>query len=152
MKAAASSPSLALRESITPSSSKNSTAAAGRKFNRNTVGPTMKTNTASRPASTMLMFDSSRMPRLMPETAEMMNSAARIAMALMRNVFPTGPMPVTTSNPRPIWSTPMPREMAVPKSVTMMAKTSMVAPRGPAVRLPKMGSKIAEMRGARPRR
>ena len=91
------------------------------------------------------------MPRLTPETAERTKSAVSPAMSPTRNPLPTGPAPETTWKPRLICRTPMPSDTAVPKSVTMIAKMSMVAPRGLRRPGPKTGSKIAEINGGRPR-
>ena len=68
----------------------------------------------------------------------------------MMKPLPTGPAPVMISKPRLICSAPMPSEMAVPPSVTTIAKMSTIEPSQPSVRCPKMGVKIAEMSGERP--
>lgn len=93
------------------------------------------------------------MPRLTPETAEMMKATVSTVMVPMMKPLPRCPTPLTISVPRAICSEPMPSEMAVPNSVTMMAKMSMNAPSGPRVpSTPSRGSKMAEISGGRPRR
>ena len=100
----------------------------------------------------MLMFDSARMPRLSPETAEKMNPTASTAMMPTITPLPSGPTPPTISTPRPICSAPMPSETAVPNRVTTIAKTSTTLPSTPSVRRPKIGSSSADISGERPLR
>ena len=117
------------------------------------VGPTKNTKKASSSATTALMFDSARMPFETPETAEAMKHAVSTAIAAMSTPLPSSPMPLTSSTPWPICSAPSPRDAAVPNSVTMIEKMSIVRPRGPVVRpSPSSGAKIDEISGVRPRR
>ena len=82
-----------------------------------------------------------------------MKHAVSTAITAMRMPLPSGPMPLTSSTPWPICSAPRPREAAVPNSVTMMEKMSIVRPTGPVVRFsPSSGAKIDEISGVRPRR
>ena len=134
------------------SSAKNEETEDGTRLRMNSVGPARKMIRPMTSATIMLMFDSARMPRLMPETAETTNAAVSTVTITTSPALPTGPMPATNSRPLEIWSAPMPSVTAVPNSVTMMAKTSMIAPAQPSVRSLKIGAKIAEISGGRPRR
>lgn len=92
-----------------------------------------------------------RMPLETPETADAMKHAVSTAMTAMRMPLPSSPMPETISMPCPICRAPRPSEAAVPNSVTMIEKMSIVRPRAPPVRpSPSNGAKIDEITGVRP--
>lgn len=118
----------------------------------NAVGPVTSTNRPSTPVRIMFVFDSNRMPRFTPDTADAMKSEVRIAMDPMRNRLPSGPIPVTSTKPLWICSAPIPSETAVPKRVTRIAKKSMNLPSTRWLEPGNTGSKRAEMSGARPPR
>ena len=67
--------------------------APGMMFMRNTVGPTTKMNTASTRASAMSMFDSQRMPRATPETAEAIVPRVSTPMIVIASAVPVGGSP-----------------------------------------------------------
>ena len=131
---------------------KYSVIAPGMMFMRNTVGPTTKMNTASTRASAMLMFDSQRMPRATPETAEAIVPRVSTPMITMASAVPVGGSPPTISTPRAIWRAPMPREAAVPKRVAMIASASMTRLAGEEESPPQSPATIALISGTRPRR
>jgi hypothetical protein len=84
-----------------------------------------------------------------PETAERMKNTVRTAMIASATPVDS-PVPQRKFSPLLICCAPRPSEVAVPKSVAMMARMSMVRPAGPWTALPMSGSKALEIRMGRP--
>ena len=130
-----------------------SMSAAGHMFRMNRVGPATKMNSESASARAMLMFDSQRMPRPTPETAEAMKPAVRTATIAIRAALGSASMPLTISTPLPICIAPMPSEAAVPKRVATMANMSTIRPATPSTRFwPSSATRMELISGTRPRR
>jgi hypothetical protein len=117
-----------------------------------TVGPTTNTNPASNTASTMLMFESHRMPRATPDTADNTNATVRIVMMTIRTVLPVSLTPATICRPLRICSAPSPSEAAEPKRVAKIANMSITLPPMPLARLPSSGSNAELISCIRPLR
>ena len=98
------------------------------------------------------MLLSNMMPRLMPVTADRMKMTVRTDIATTTKPLPSMSWPVTIEVPVLICNAPMPRDVAVPKSVTSTAAMSMIFPSARLDPSGKTGSKTAEISGGRPRR
>lgn len=79
----------------------------------------------------MLVLDSHWMPFSTPDTADATNATVSTAMMETSRPVPTFSSQLSFSMPEPICSAPRPREAAEPKTVAMMARTSMTRPPAP---------------------
>ena len=149
MNSSASVPQDAERDSIWNISPKYVPTTEGMKFSRNTVGPATNRKNATTAASTMLKFESLRIPLATPETAEIRNTHVSTAMIAISTALPTSPRPVMICRPRPICSVPNPRDAEVAKRMPTIANMSMSRP--PTLRCARW-PKIADISRGRPRR
>ncbi len=91
------------------------------------------------------------MPLPRPDTTESVASAVIAAMSPISSAV----LGSTTSrypSPAAIWSTPNPSDVATPKTVPMIATTSMTSPRRPFTRSPNSGSSAHRIETGRPLR
>ncbi|KOV92560.1 hypothetical protein ADK65_33625 [Streptomyces sp. NRRL B-1140] len=110
------------------------------------VGPATNTNRARISASTMLVLDSHWMPFSTPEIADATKARVSTAMIVTSSPVLTLSIHFSSCTPEPIWSAPRPREAAEPKTVAMIARTSMARPMPPlAFFLPMSGVNTALM-------
>ena len=126
---------------------------AGSTLARNAVGPTIKKNRARTSASARLILDNQRTPRATPDTAEIIVPMDKTTMMPMASALPVGDHPETTVTPWEICMAPIPREAAVPKSVAIIARPSMMRPCHESVDFaPNSGMRMELISGTRPRR
>ena len=121
---------------------------AGIRSSMNTAAPE-KTSTkiTIRIAKTMLMLDSSWMPRSTPLTAEITKHSPSTTMMPMTTATLSDVMVPVSRNPPWICSAPRPSEAAVPNTVAKIARTSSTLPCQPfARRAPISGVNALEMR------
>ena len=118
-----------------------------------TVGPRTNTNSASRPASTMLMFDSHWMPRAMPDTADRTNAAVSTMIIGTRTLLPTrGDQPGRLEPATDLQGAESQGRRRT-EDVAKMAMMSMTLPSQPsAARCPMSGTKAELMSWLRPLR